>query len=335
MVFEGESAFDFAGRSVAGLGDFNGDQRDDIIVGASRAPDVLAAGRAYVVFGASNWPASVSLSSLDGTNGFRVNGASFLGYAGSAVAGADVNGDGLSDAVVGAPQAGSGGTVYVLFGNTNRVGVIAVGALNGTNGFAIQSQVAGSNLGASVAGRARLNGDGIEDLVCGAPAWGGGTGEVVVVFGRSSFPAVLQAEQLDGTNGFVLRGLQAGAEAGWSVGAGRDANGDRFDDIAIGERFHDHEGVTDTGAAYLVSPVGISEFVLLRPEFITIRRLESGARLLWQGQSGATYAVQTNGSLTAGGWGEAASTVAASETTVLDVPDGSATGVFFRLRAAR
>jgi hypothetical protein len=64
---------------------------------------------------------SVDLSSLDGANGFRINGASSFYGAGAAVAGAgDVNGDGAADVLIGAPGAGpnveNSGASYVVFG---------------------------------------------------------------------------------------------------------------------------------------------------------------------------------------------------------------------------
>ena len=74
---EGIDAGDDSGRSVAGAGDVNGDGFDDVIIGAHRADPGGAdrAGETYVVFGrASGIPASIALSSLDGTNGFRLDG---------------------------------------------------------------------------------------------------------------------------------------------------------------------------------------------------------------------------------------------------------------------
>ena len=79
---DGIDASDNSGRSVAGAGDVNGDGFDDLIIGALRAdPDgVDRAGETYVVFGrASGIPASLALSSLDGTNGFRLDGIDVRG----------------------------------------------------------------------------------------------------------------------------------------------------------------------------------------------------------------------------------------------------------------
>ena len=62
--------------SVSGAGDVNGDGFDDLIVGAFRAdPNGSHSGASYVVFGrASGFASNLNLSSLDGTNGFRLSG---------------------------------------------------------------------------------------------------------------------------------------------------------------------------------------------------------------------------------------------------------------------
>ena len=63
--------------SVASAGDVNGDGFADLIVGAlgSNAPGLLHSGASYVVFGkASGFAANFDLSSLDGSNGFKLSG---------------------------------------------------------------------------------------------------------------------------------------------------------------------------------------------------------------------------------------------------------------------
>jgi len=60
--------------------------------------------RSYVVFGSSaSFTASLDLSSLDGANGFRLDGISPVDRSGWSVAGAgDVNADGVEDLIIGA-----------------------------------------------------------------------------------------------------------------------------------------------------------------------------------------------------------------------------------------
>ena len=67
---------DYSGRSVASAGDVNGDGFADLIVGAGSAdPNGSASGASYVVFGkASGFAANLDVSSLDGSNGFKLSG---------------------------------------------------------------------------------------------------------------------------------------------------------------------------------------------------------------------------------------------------------------------
>jgi hypothetical protein len=100
--FSGASAGDWAGYSISAAGDINNDGFDDLIVGA---PITDAA---YVGFGTQDFAAEFDLSSLDGTNGFRIAGVPG-DQAGSPVSGVgDINGDGIADLIVGAPLTGPG-----------------------------------------------------------------------------------------------------------------------------------------------------------------------------------------------------------------------------------
>src|SRR5262245_20729318 len=86
----GEAAYDQSGWSVASSGDVNGDGFDDVIIGARYAdPHGPKSGAGYVVFGkASGFAANIDLSSLNGTTGFKLNGAAFYDLAGTSVASA-------------------------------------------------------------------------------------------------------------------------------------------------------------------------------------------------------------------------------------------------------
>src|SRR6266550_2962750 len=75
-------------------GDVNGDGFADLIIGASRAgPNGVSSGATYVVFGkASGFGATLSLSSLNGTNGFQINGVAAGDTSGFSVSSAgDIN----------------------------------------------------------------------------------------------------------------------------------------------------------------------------------------------------------------------------------------------------
>ena len=74
---DGIDAGDFSGGSVASAGDVNGDGFDDVIIGAAFADPSgnNTAGETYIVFGrASGFDASLDLATVDGSNGFRLDG---------------------------------------------------------------------------------------------------------------------------------------------------------------------------------------------------------------------------------------------------------------------
>ena len=161
-----------AADSVSGAGDINGDGIADLVVGAPRAGS--NAGKTYVIFGSkAGWSSPISLSSLNGANGFVLNGENAGDQSGFSVSGAgDINDDGIADLVVGAPGADStsAGKTYVIFGSkAGWSSPISLSSLNGANGFVLNGENAGDDSGYSVSGAGDINGDGIADLVVGAP----------------------------------------------------------------------------------------------------------------------------------------------------------------------
>ena len=112
---------------VVVAGDVNADGIDDLVIGAPQAdPNGTGSGASYVVFGRTGgFDAAVEVSTLDGANGFALNGTTTGIHLGSAVSGlGDVNGDGVDDLLVGAVGAGSSavasywGASYVVFGSS-------------------------------------------------------------------------------------------------------------------------------------------------------------------------------------------------------------------------
>jgi hypothetical protein len=259
---DGVSAGDYSGLPVAPAGDVNGDGFADIIIGARVAdPNGSNSGASYVVFGnALGLGATVDLSSLDGTNGFRIDGVAASDYSGRSVASAgDVNGDGFDDVIVGAdgadPNGNTSGASYVVFGRASGFGAtLALSSLDGTNGFRIDGVAASDESGFSVASAGDVNGDGFADLVVGSPFGPAYSryGASYVVFGKASgFAATVDLSSLDGSNGFRIDGLSHGAWSGYSVASAGDVNGDGFDDIIVGAPDQMIFGPS-SGAAYVV-----------------------------------------------------------------------------------
>ncbi|MBD2517377.1 FG-GAP repeat protein [Nostoc sp. FACHB-973] len=267
FVINGIDAGDRSGISVSNAGDINGDGIDDLIIGAINASPngQYSAGESYVVFGSnSGFGVSLNLSTLNGSNGFVINGIAARDYSGYSVSNAgDINGDGFDDLIIGARRADpngqdSAGESYVVFGSSSGFGAsFNLSSLNGSNGFVINGIAARDYSGGSVSSAGDINGDGFDDLIIGARrADANGqrfAGESYVVFGRSSgFGAQFNLSSLNGSNGFVINGIDADDRSGNSVSSAGDINGDGFDDLIIGARGAFGDGESSAGESYVV-----------------------------------------------------------------------------------
>jgi prepilin-type N-terminal cleavage/methylation domain-containing protein len=252
------------------VGDVNGDGIPDLIIGM---PNI---GFVYVVFGTkSGFPDPLYLNALNGSNGFVLN------VGNGSIAVGDINNDGYNDIIIGSPNVlASGvwyGSVYVIFGGPTEKNGTAWTActyaspctvnatfLNGggtaVNGFELDGNLAeGDNhvpneflfAGSSVA-VGDVNGDGIPDIIIGAPSattnGNNDAGAIYVVFGGATKKdgtawaedQTLNSTLLNGTNGAEFDGGAADVGSSSQNGVGQvvavgDVNGDGTADIITSE----------------------------------------------------------------------------------------------------
>ncbi len=251
---DGSDGFDNSGRSVAGIGDINGDGRAEIAIGAPGADNgVLAnAGAVYVIFGSAT-PTKVDARTL-GAAGFRIIGDEDGGQLGTSVAAAgDVNGDGRPDLVIGAPgrnvNGNNSGAAYVIYGQAAPTSIDLVNPLGGA-GLRIAGQTANDEAGSAVSGAGDTNGDGRADVIVGAPGADNNarnnSGSAYVVYGQAA-PADVNLALPLGAAGFRIDGPTSNDDAGESVGDAGDVNLDGRGDVVVGAPF-----AGNGGTAYVI-----------------------------------------------------------------------------------
>ena len=204
----------YFGCSVASAGDVNGDGYSDVIVGAYDYDTVNEnAGKAYLYLG--------------GPNGLR-NGPSWTSsgddhrddkFGWSVASAGDVNGDGYSDIIIGAP--------FYWYDSNMRVGK-AYMYLGGPSGIAttdpwtsLGPDTADAEFGYSVASAGDVNNDGYSDVIIGTY----GLNQAYVYLGGPSGLADTYIWYYTG---------DGGSSFGYSVAGAGDVNGDGYSDVIVG-----------------------------------------------------------------------------------------------------
>jgi hypothetical protein len=258
----GEAYGDRAGYSVAGGSDLNADGIEDLLIGApGHDGDSENTGASYLIYGppttAWNRSQSVAHIGLAQTGTTALPGLKFVGTSTGSQSGhtvallGDVNGDGAPDIAIGSPFDDSGGAragaVYVIFGPMPADGTYKLAEI-GTRyaGVRIVGAFPGDRAGSSIAPAGDFNGDGIKDLLIGAPHHKGGgfsAGAIYLIYGSPSLPSSLSMADV------VFEGRR-GSLAGSAVTGTGDVNNDGYDDILVGAQYDNRAGKR-AGVAYL------------------------------------------------------------------------------------
>jgi len=263
----GNVTYAHLGWDLGTAGDVNGDDYDDIIVGAFKYWPTNDVSHAYVWYGSetglgangtpanADWTASAPVISVENGHAF----GSRVGTAG------DVNGDGYDDVFVGAPLYDNGqtdeGGVFIWYGSETGLGV------NGTLANAdwtAESDQANGQLsgnprsyvicGAGTAGD--VNGDGYDDFIAGSHYYNNGeTGEGIALLWLGS------ENGLDPDNSrpignptntdWMAESNQENAFLGFEFGESGDLNGDGFDDVLVSASLFDITGTVPITSFYL------------------------------------------------------------------------------------
>jgi hypothetical protein len=209
---------DHFGRWVRTAGDVNGDGYTDLLVGAEAA--LSSNGEVAVYLGSATGLAAspaVTLSGSDtnGSFGWSVDGAG------------DVNADGFSDVIVGAPHANtSTGIAYAFMGSGTGLSMTSTTSLSGPSG-------SNGQFGSPVAGAGDVNGDGFADVLIGAQYVASNAGAMFLypggASGLSSTPTP-RVDGLDGGNSYF--GCSLASATGVATPHGRDPSGRRHTVLA-------------------------------------------------------------------------------------------------------
>jgi hypothetical protein len=228
-VVESNAVGVLLGESVAGAGDIDGDGYDDVLVGTPEVGGggIPGRGRASLYAGSSAGLGAAPVWEVESAQAYA-----FLGVVASA---GDVNGDGFDDVAIGAPNFDhpepDEGIAYVYLGSAAGLGALPA--------WSAEPNMASAAGGAALSSAGDVDGDGLADLLMGAPTWPF-TGRAYLYLGTPAGPEAAPDWTANGPGGSF----------GVALSSAGDVNGDGYDDAAVGAPYC-YDGSKDEGCAYL------------------------------------------------------------------------------------
>lgn len=234
---------DIAGFSLA-TGDLNNDGRNDLIIGAvtGDGPQNTRphSGETYIIWGDENLPSVIDLA--NNADVTTIWGGEAGDYSGFVLFVKDLNGDNIDDLLVGAIGADgpsnsreSSGEVYCINGRDFFPSIIDLATDADATIYGAEAGDQGFNP-VNYVNSADVNGDGLPDLIIGAPFADGemnekvDSGETYIIFGTGFLP---QSIDLSTDADVILYGIDEDDQSGFSIAVG-DINDDNMEDIIIG-----------------------------------------------------------------------------------------------------
>ena len=235
VTMTGEATDNAFGCSVSSAGDLNGDGYSDVIVGAYGYS--LSAGRAYIFYGSS---------SMNNQKDLIFTGETAGDYFGVSVSSAgDVNGDGYSDIIIGAPVYNlSSGRTYIYYG----------GITMNTLADVIMVGESLTSFGNSVSSAGDINGDGYSDVIVGGYTFNSSIGKVYLYLGGSN---------MNNSPDIAMVGEGGIDQFGETVSSAGDLNRDGYSDFIVGSYYNN----SNKGKAYIYYGSAIS----VKPRFMFVK----------------------------------------------------------------
>lgn len=192
---------------------------DDVVMNIGTIYPATSVRVGYMIFGAKDLPASLSLSALTPDRGLMISYADKADMW-SVIAAGNVTGRNFSDLIVGVPSTGK---VHIIYGSERLPFNLSL-AVNGTNGAIFASSPSFMRIATG-----DVDGNGLEDILVGRQA----TQDINVIYGNPQFPPVFGTEILDGKYGTrIVMDVQTYLNGG-PVWTG-DLDGDQIQDVFLG-----------------------------------------------------------------------------------------------------